>query len=115
MERKLKEVSVLLILVFLAGCGYFQGVGSTFEKMTPKQRSAYFMDFYNTQYADYLYVASKEGLKEDEKVVLRKRKEILTQLYAAIRIYDAVVVLGKVPTQMQEADVLKFINDLLRG
>jgi hypothetical protein len=81
--------------------------------MTPKQKATYFMDFYNGQYADYKYVSSKEGLTEDEKIVLRKKKQVLIQLYASIKSYDAIVVQGKIPSQLDEEVVLKFINELL--
>ena len=116
--KKFLLFSCLLILLGIAfsGCGgTLFNDGILYADMTPKQKVSYFMEVYNTQYDDYLYVSSKEGLTEEDKKVLRIKKDILHNLYAAIQSYDAIVILGQVPTQDMEDEVLKFINDILYG
>lgn len=114
--RKFIPLLLIIMVLVLCGCPSVLSMGDAvklYKDMTPQEKVTYFMDVYNTQYEDYLIVSSQEGLTEDEKVLLRKEKKILIQLYDAINVYDAAIILAEGPSQDQEKVVLKFINDLL--
>ena len=82
--RTMKVVMLMVLVLFIAGCATFGG-GKTYKDMTPKEKSTYFMGIYNKQYADTLAMANTPNLTEDQKKVVRTKKEILTKAWPMIR------------------------------
>lgn len=108
----------LLIVIFSAG---IYGCGT----MTPKKQLVMMYGTYNAQYSQYMtatgYVMDEQGvwvkttnpvLSEDQKKILRKKKEILTQMYPLIKVYDSMVV-GTVPySSATEQELMNLIDQL---
>jgi hypothetical protein len=112
---------LLLIMVF------FMGVIGCVQSMTPKKQLTMMYGTYNSQYSQYMtdtgYIMDENGewkksffpaYTEDEKNILRKKKEILTQMYPLIKVYDSMVV-GVTPySSSTEQELMNLIDQLAK-
>ena len=81
--------------------------------MTPKEKAVWMMDLYNGQFNDYKIQAAKPDLTEEQKVILRKKKEILTEVYPLIKLYVGYADSGVLPPADTEAVIMRLTNELL--
>jgi len=109
-----RKVAILVLLAFsLAGCSWMAKGSKDFKDMTPKEKSTYFMGVYNKQFTDTMAMASLPSLTEDQKKVVRTKKDILTKAWPAIQAYDAIAAGGGIPTTESEAFINNLINQLV--
>lgn len=108
-------VILLFILFFAFGCipqaGKEAGV-KPLSEMTPKEKATWMMGVYNAQAADYKAMVVRTDLTDDQKVVLRQKKEIAVQVWPLINTYRTYVNAGAVPTREVEDQIIALINDL---
>jgi len=71
------------------------------------------MDLYNGQSDDYKIQAAKPDLTEEQKVILRKKKEILTKVYPLIKLYVGYAESGVLPPADTEAVIMRLTDELL--
>lgn len=108
MRRRLVALGILVL--FIAGCASF-GVKPWTER-SPQEKASYFMAIYNKQFNDTVRLAGTPNITEAQKVVVRKKKEILGKLYPAISFYDSIVARGEIPAIADEQAILDLINRL---
>ena len=112
--KRLKTIVLLLIAVvfLLTSCAMIGGVAPTDPlKMSSEQKVNFAWGIYKAQYSDYQRItADPSTLSEESKVILRKKKKMLTTAYHAIMAYRSIVQLGGVPTVEQETALMDFIN-----
>jgi polysaccharide pyruvyl transferase WcaK-like protein len=82
------------------------------DERTPTEKSSYFMAIYNAQFRDTVAMASNPNITNDQRQIVRAKKQILSELWPAIQAYDTVVVHGGIPTQLSEQAILDYINRL---
>lgn len=106
----------LLCALVVSGC-----VGT----MTPKKQLTMMYGTYNSQYTQYMvatgYTMNEAGqwekktspvLTDDQKKILRKKKEILTQMYPLVKVYDSMVV-GTIPySSATEQELMNLVDQL---
>jgi hypothetical protein len=105
----------LIVVVFLLvsfGCIHKEGSLKPVSEMTPKEKATFFMSVYNSQAEDYKAMIAKPNLTNEQKQVLRKKKEVLTQVYPLIQSYTTYVDAGAVPSPEVEASITDLINEL---
>jgi hypothetical protein len=115
----------LLIMIFLCGCSSMNGV--SFSQMSAKEKATYMLSVYNSQYADYMIVTgytldmngnwektSFPSLTEEQKAILRNKKEIMIKVYPLIRIYNKQIQSsgGGVVSRDVEQEIMKLLNQL---
>ena len=113
MKRLKTGVLLLIAIVFLfVGCVMTSGgVPTDPLKMSPEQKVNFAWGIYKAQYSDYQRItANPSVLSEESKVILRKKKKVLTTAYHAIMAYWGIVQVGGVPTVEQETALMDFIN-----
>jgi len=112
----------LIILTFLF-CALF--TAGCLDSMTPKKQLSMMYGTYNSQYTQYMtatgYSLNEEGewkktffpaYTDEEKRILRKKKEILAQMYPLVKVYDSMVV-GETPfSSVTETELLNLIDQL---
>jgi len=109
-----RKTALLALLAFtLAACGTLNIGMKPFNQMTPKEKSTYFMGVYNKQYADTMAMASMPNLVEQQKKVVRAKKDILTKAWPMIQAYDAIAVGGGTPSPAAEDAINNLINQLI--
>ena len=109
--RRLQVSLVLVVAVlFLIGCP--QGMKSL-DEMTPQEKAVWMLSVYNAQYDDYLFQVDKPDLTEDDKKILREKKEILKEVYPLIELYTGYVDSGVIPTLETETLIMQNIDRLL--
>lgn len=118
MRNRNPNIAVLLILAFLIagcsnGCTQAKNVTKGFTDMTPKEKSTFFMGVYNRNFNETLALAQKPTLTEDEKRMVRVKKEILTGMYVAIGGYNVAISDNTVTSAEKEAEINKLLNQLL--
>ncbi|MGD9156814.1 MAG: hypothetical protein PVG39_00270 [Desulfobacteraceae bacterium] len=125
-----KQFIMLLVMfitmVFLFGCPMMPTGAKSVSQMTPKEKVTWMYGVYNSQYADYQSMTghiwddtsetwkktSSPTLSEDQKEILRKRKEILTRVYPIIKLYDSMLNSGAVPDRETEQKIIDLLNGL---
>jgi hypothetical protein len=114
MQKRVKTFAALWLVVFLGvmGCAGMQAPQQSFEDMTPKQKATWMMGVYNAQFDDYKLKVALPNLTNDEKAVLRAKREILTQVYPLIQAYDMTQASGGTPTVTAERQVTSMLNQL---
>jgi hypothetical protein len=112
---------VLAILMLLASC-VMTGTGTP---KPDKKKLTTAMGVYNSQYMQYMstlgYIMTADGewkqmrepkLSDEKKEVLRVKKEILTEMYSLIQLYDAMVT-GTMPySWATEQSLFNLIDQL---
>ena len=113
MKRLKIGVLLLIAMVFLlASCAMTGGIAPIDPlKMSPEQKVNFAWGIYKAQYSDYQRItADPSVLSEESKVILRKKKKILTTAYHVILAYRSIIQVGGVPTVEQETALMDFIN-----
>ena len=105
---KLKKNVALMLMLFMC-------VSCASVVLTPKQTVLWALNVYNAQYDLYLKQASKTDLTEDEKVVLRVKRDVLVDLEAALNIATADISAGIPPDDEVQDDIVYLVNRLLEG
>lgn len=101
------------LLMFLSGCVTLNvNKPKSISEMTPKERGAWFLGIYNSQDRDYRNMVARPDLTNEQKDVLRKKKKIMKEVYPMIKIYNAYIDSGAVPTKEIEDEIVQLINDL---
>jgi len=110
---------VFLIAGLSNGCSWIQKTTKGFTDMTPKEKSTFFMGVYNKNFDETMAIAQKPTLTEDEKKMVRVKKEILTHMYSAMAAYNLLAVDNPLITDnvaaaiVREAEIRKLIDELL--
>lgn len=114
--KVLSFFTAVLMILAVQACGV---------DMTPKKQLTMMYGVYNSQYTQYMvttgYTMDEVGqwekktspvLTDDQKKILRKKKEILTQMYPLVKIYDSMVV-GTIPySSATEQELLNLVDQL---
>ena len=109
-----RKVALFVVLAFIvASCGTLNIGMKPFNQMTAKEKSTYFMGVYNKQYADTMAMAAMPNLVEQQKKVVRAKKDILTKAWPMIQAYDAIAVGGGTPSPAAEDAINNLINQLI--
>jgi hypothetical protein len=104
---------VILIASVSGGCQLFGTKVKGFTEMTPKEKSTFFMGVYNKNFDETMAVATKPTLTEDEKKMVRVKKDVLTKMKPVISAYDAIAVTGVTPSAESEKAILGLIDQLV--
>jgi hypothetical protein len=110
-------VAILVLAIFVAGCSngcsLFQAKVKGFTDMTPKEKSAFFMGVYVKNFDETMALATKPTITEDEKKMVRVKKDILVKMKPVITAYDVIAVGGGTPSSTQETELLRFVDMLV--
>ena len=68
---------------------------------------------YKAEFHNYNAQASRPDLTEEEKEVLKKKKEALTVMYHSIMAYRTIIMQGETPSPEQEQQILNFIDNIV--
>lgn len=100
-------LTLLLLAISYSGCAPAKGLSKEQSNLLR------FYNFYNTHYYDYQNMTkSPENLSEEKKVVLRKKKEMLTNLHALIKLYEIQTQLGNVDSVETEQMIYDLLNKI---
>ncbi len=110
---RLIAVLLLCLAVILAAACAHQAKPIT--EWTPKQRAAYFMSVYNSQYDAYKAQVASPNLTAAERDVLQAKKKVLVAVYPMVQAYDLVVASGGVPSASDEAAIMRLLDELQRA
>jgi hypothetical protein len=91
-----------------AGCAGQQTPIKSFQDMTHKERSAFFMKVYNSQFDDY---QTTVPITPEQKKIQAEKYRILTDVWPMLQTYDMFVEAGVAPTN--EEAIFKLINKLI--
>ena len=122
----MKRLNLLQLCLLLCAIAFLSSVVSCVTT-PPKKQLTMSYGIYNSQYSQYMtdtgYMVDDDGtwlkvddplLTEDQKNVLRKKKEILTQMYPIIKVYDSMVN-GVIPhSSSTEQQLLDLIDQLAK-
>jgi hypothetical protein len=101
-----------LILIGIAGCAMMGA--KPYSEMTPKERATYVLSTYNQQYELYLKEATAPNLSESKKEILRKKKELMVQMYPYIGTYANYAKQGAFAPEDVEMALMKIMDKLLQ-
>jgi hypothetical protein len=105
MKNRNYALSLLAVLVLLVGCAHII--------LTPKQTVLWGMNVYNAQYDLYIKQVAREDLTEDEKEVLRTKKDILLDMEESINVGLSSLAIGENPDEETLDDLTYLVNRLL--
>ena len=105
--RKLSSLIIILLCTVIVSCAT---TGTTNTPLTPKQQATIWMDIYNAQYDDTVYLMSTDN--PFNKIIGAKKKEILTQVWPLLKAYVSTVENNGVPTEELTTNILNLINQL---
>jgi len=121
-----QAVLVLVLAFMLASCAAQKG-GKSLSEMSDKEKSVIMMDIYNQQFTDYMTKTgyTKIGDKwektgeiidftEDQKDIMRKKKEILTNVYPLITLYDSYVANNRQIDLATEQQIFALLDELVK-
>lgn len=135
-RTKLLVLVLVLVAFVFVGC---QNNIKTPDEMTPKEKAAFFLSMYNKQFDGYLDTiidpalpfAEREALKEsikdgavlpadkmnpnltnEQKDILRTKKEIMTEVYPLISLYTSYAESGSVPSAETETQIISLLDRL---
>lgn len=106
---------VITLISFLSSCALLQSIGiatKPYSDMTPKEKVTFLFKMYNKQYDDYKVMTSDPKLTEAQKVVMREKKKVLTQVYPIIQALDLNLVEGKPLDKVFEPKAIELLNML---
>lgn len=104
-----KLIIPIVILMFVIGCT--QNI-KPISEMTPKEKATFFLSVYNDQAINYKTLASDPTLTEDQKVILRQKKKLMTEVYPLIFLYSSHVDSGEVPDHATEMAIINYLDRL---
>lgn len=113
--RKFKLIAVLAMVMILISCAALQSIGITvkpYSEMTPKEKMIFLYKSYNKQYKDYKIQVAKTNLTENEKIILRGRKDALTKIYPLIQSADLALIEGKPFDPTNEKLIIDYLRQL---
>ena len=99
----------------LVSCIPPQGAGDgmkSLSEMTPKEKATWMMGIYNSQAKDYKEMIKRPNLTNDQKQVLRNKKEVAKKIWPLLNTYRTYVNSGAVPTRQTEDQIIGLINEL---
>lgn len=102
-------VSIFALLLFF-GCT-MDGLKPV-SQMTPKEKLAWMLSFYNAQDANYKALASTPTLTDGQKEILRKKKAVMVEVYPLIELYSSYVMAGAAPTAALEENIINYLDRL---
>lgn len=108
---KMSIVALLLSFGLIANCTMDVPL-KTIDEMSPKQKAAFMMSVYNSEYDNYLYVSTRDNLTEDQKVILRKKKAALTKVYPLIESYSDYIAAGALPSEAKEKAIINLLDEI---
>ena len=118
MNRKhsLLGVIIILLFVFSIGCASFDLAGTNRpDQMTIKEQATVWMSIYNAQYDDYKATVKRGNLTENQKQILRVKKQVLTIAWDLLKTYAEYADTGQLPSRQFEAQLSNIIEQLLLG
>lgn len=108
-------LSLAIMLMVSYGCipqaGKGQGI-KPLSEMTPKEKVTWMMSVYSAQAEDYKRMVQRPDLTNEQKAMLRNKKDIAKRVWPLINTYRTYVNAGAVPTREVEAEIIGLINDL---
>jgi len=105
MRKYVGKFAIPFLLVFLV-------IACTANlKLTKTDQLIFMYKTFNAQYEDYLSMAKRTDLTEEQKQILRKKKPILEELRHLVPLYDLALQQGKV-TPGQEQQIFDLLNSL---
>ncbi|MBU0907404.1 MAG: hypothetical protein KKE05_04585 [Nanoarchaeota archaeon] len=113
--KKFKLVGVFAMVMILVSCAALQSIGITvkpYSDMTPKEKMIFLYKSYNKQYEDYKIQVAKPNLTENEKIILRGRKDALTKIYPLIQSADLALVEAKPFDPANEKLIIDYLRQL---
>ena len=112
MNRRVAGVLAAFGLALLvASCATQKGTLS-WNNLTPEGKAAFALSVYNTEYDNYLLLAKKPNLTEEEKKVLRVKRKVLVALKPVLDSYATYVRSGQLPPQELERKLLDLVTQL---
>lgn len=121
----MKKLNYLALLVLMVLSVALVGCATTNIDMTPKKLAILANETYVKQYDDYMsfFVKNadgewvvKQGVSEDQKEILRKRKNILMDLDRLTDILNTYIMIGYLPADETipaiETEIIKLIREL---
>jgi len=106
---KKRIVFVMLAMMFIfSGCAGNQI--KPIQEWTPLEKATWFMSLYNSEYTSYQAQASAPFLTEEKKAVLRIKKQVLTEVYPLIMLYEQYVDDGKIPSEALENQINVYFD-----
>ena len=108
--NKIRIIAILLSIFFVVSC--MQNV-KTFQDMNAMEKSTWMLSVYNAQFEDYKFQAARLDLDEERKVVLRVKKQILTEVYPLISVYAGYASSGIIPAIDLETAIITNLERLL--
>lgn len=112
MSRRRSVALLLVLAVLVAGCATMGITVKPWGDMTPKEKASQFVQTYNRQYEDTIFMATNPNITEAQKSVVRVKKAVLVKVWPMIKLYNATVVGGGVPSAADEQAILQLINQL---
>ena len=108
-----KILTILLLVVFFLGvsCSMFPNIKS-YGDMTTKEKATLFNRLYVEQYDDYVQMAAMGNLSEEQKQIMRAKKNIFIKVQPLLLEYSNYAATGKLNTPGLEAEILKLLNEL---
>ena len=118
MKKRIFIIPILL-LIWVVGCAHAP------VQLTPKQRATLYMETYRAQYYDYMFIVGyvkqdDEWVKthdpvfnEEQRNTLRKKKDLLTEVYPLIMMYNSIIDLGSAPDADLERRIIDIINSII--
>ena len=115
LNRDVRFVSLIFYLFFAAGFLGCAGTGGLQDphSMGPKEFAVYINQAYVSSYDDYLMQVQRQDLSEAQKDVLRKKKQVLTEVWPQIRLYNRYINTGVLPEQELKDTIIKLLEKLL--
>jgi len=125
MKRNMAAFTVIVLMMtfFAAGCATMPQ-GKSFTDMSPKEKATYFYGIYNRQYSDYMSQVgyAKQGeewvkvsdpeLSDELKDILKTKKNLLSQVYPLIQLYDNQLQFNGTPSPATEQQIYDLLNKL---
>ena len=103
-----KALSVLVVALFCFGLV----LGCTYSKqITTTDQLIFMYKTFNAQYEDYLSMAKRTDLSEEQKVMMRKKKPVLEKLQKLIPAYDMALTTGTVKPDQKQV-IFDLLNSL---
>ena len=110
--RLFKRIAVFLVVLafLLPACATMKM--KPWGEMSTDEKALYFIQTYNQQFTDTMAMAINPKITVAQREIVRKKKEMLTELHGAIKFYMEFVDDGGVPSLEHEQSILNLINRL---
>lgn len=111
----MKQVRITLILVLLALVGCAHVAEKPWSERTPKEKAIWMDGIYNVQYDEYQVRAARADLLEDERKVMRVKKQIFIEIWPLLKSYSKYAEAGVVSPVELEMHIINLLNRLIYG